>query len=401
MVQAERASLPGEEPRGPAVSEMWFPTRIVFGEGAVRRLPQELARLNARKPLVVTDPTLARTGLLARCTGPLEEAGLGFAAFQDVDPDPTDGTVDRALAAYRASGCDALVALGGGSSIDTAKAVRLLVAHPPPLARYDSARDGGRLVTNPMPPMVALPTTAGTGSEVGRMSVVTLAETGRKTLIVAQGLVPSTAICDPELTYGMPPWLTAATGMDTLAHSLESRCARGMHPLADAVAQKGLELCGRYLARAVRDGGDKEARAAMVMAAVAGGTALQKGLGAAHSLSHALTHVCGIHHGVATAMSLPAMMEFNLDVAAPQLAEVAVALGAPPSDDERALARLAVERVRALSREIGIPERLRDARVREEQLPLLAEKALQDNCHRTNPRPCRGEDLLAMLRASY
>jgi len=398
MVQPETAVSPGE---GGAPSEMWFPTRIVFGEGAVRRLADELARLGAKRPLILTDPTLARGELLGRCTGPLEETGREFEVFKEVDPDPTDETVARALAAYRRAACDALVAVGGGSPIDTAKAVRLLTAHEPPLARYDSAAGGGRLIANPMPPMIALPTTAGTGSEVGRMSVVTLAETGRKTLIVAQGLVPSVAICDPELTYGMPAWLTAGTGMDTLAHCLESRCASRFHPLADAVARKGLELCGRYLPRAVRDGRDREARSSMMVAAIAGGTALQKGLGAAHSMSHALTHVCGIHHGVATAMTLCAMMEFNLEVAAPELAEVAVALGAPPAGDEAQLAREAVARVRAIAREVGIPERLRDAGVKEAQLPLIAEKALQDNCHRTNPRPCRGEDLLAMLRASY
>ncbi|HEX7488523.1 MAG TPA: iron-containing alcohol dehydrogenase, partial [Anaeromyxobacteraceae bacterium] len=310
-------------------------------------------------------------------------------------------TVLRGLAAYRAAGCDGVIGLGGGSPIDAAKGVSLLATHPGPLAQYDDAKDGGRLVTNPVPPMIAIPTTAGTGSEVGRSFVVTLAGTGRKTVVFAPPLMPSVAVCDPELTYALPPKLTAATGMDALTHNLEALCAKGFHPLADAMARKGLELCGRHLARAVRDGHDEEARAGMMIAAVTGAAAFQKGLGASHALAHALTPVAGVHHGLANAIVLPHVMEFNLPYAGAALAEVAVALGEPSSDDRDRLARRAVERVRALAREIGIPERLRDAGVKESQLPLLAEKAWEDASHLANPRPCQPADLAALLRAAF
>jgi alcohol dehydrogenase class IV len=357
--------------------------------------------MGVKRPLLVTDAGVVAAGLAGRLGAVLDAAHVPFATFDDVEPNPTGSTVERGLAAYRAAGCDGVIGLGGGSPLDAAKGVRLLATHPGPLAQYDDAKDGWRLVTNPVPPMIAIPTTAGTGSEVGRSFVVTLAETGRKTVVFAPPLMPSVAVCDPELTYELPPKLTAATGMDALTHNLEALCAKGFHPLADAMARKGLELCGRHLARAVKDGHDEEARAGMMIAAVTGATAFQKGLGASHALAHALTPVAGVHHGLANAIVLPHVMEFNLPAAGAALAEVAVALGEPGSDDRERLARRAVERVRALAREIGIPERLREAGVKESQLPLLAEKAWEDASHLANPRPCQPADLAALLRAAF
>ena len=279
--------------------------------------------------------------------------------------------------------------------------MRLLATHPLPLAQYDDAKDGWRLVTNPVPPMIAVPTTAGTGSEVGRSFVVTLEETGRKTVVFAPPLMPSVAVCDPELTYGLPPALTAATGMDAFTHNLEALCARGFHPLADALARKGIELCGRYLVRAVRDGGDAEARASMMIAAITGAAAFQKGLGAAHALAHALTPVAGVHHGLANAIVLPFVMEFNLSAAPAPLAEAAVALGEASTGDQDWLARRAVERVRALQRDAGIPASLREVGVKESQLPLLTQKAFEDASHLANPRPCQPADLATLLHAAF
>src|SRR3990172_6898920 len=316
------------------ITEMSFPTRIVFGKGALREVPNNLARLGVKRPLLVTDGGVVATGIFARLTSVLEGAHVPFGAFDGVDPNPTGATVDRALAACREAGCDGVVAIGGGSPIDAAKGVRLLATHPLPIAQYDDARDGWRLVTNPVPPMIAIPTTAGTGSEVGRSFVVTLQETGRKTVIFAPPLMPSVAVCDPELTYDLPPRLTGATGMDAFTHNLEALCANGFHPLADALARKGIELCGRALVRAVRDGHDEDARASMMIAAITGAAAFQKGLGAAHALAHALTPIAGGHHGLAHAIGLPFLLEFNLSAAAAQLAEVAAALGEPPGDDQ-------------------------------------------------------------------
>jgi 4-hydroxybutyrate dehydrogenase len=383
------------------ITEMSFPTRIVFGEGAVREVPNHLARLGVKRPLVVVDRGVVAAGLLPRLTGPLEGARVTFSVFDGVEPNPTGASVERGLAVYREGGCDGVIALGGGSPIDAAKGVRLLATHPLPLAQYDDAQDGWRLVTNPVPPMIAVPTTAGTGSEVGRSFVVTLDETGRKTVVFAPPLMPSVAVCDPELTYGLPPGLTAATGMDAFTHNLEALCSRGFHPLADALARKGIELCSRYLVRAVKDGKDQEARASMMIAAITGATAFQKGLGAAHALAHALTPVAGVHHGLANAIVLPFVMEFNLSAAAAPLAEAAVALGEAPSDDQDWLARRAVERVRAMQREAGLPRSLREVGVKESQLPLLTQKAFEDASHLGNPRPCQPADLEALLHAAF
>ncbi len=382
------------------ISEMSFPTRIVFGAGAIRELPNHLARLGVRRPLVVTDRGVTAAGLFARVAAVLDGAQCAHAVFGDVEPDPTGTTVARGVEAYRAAGCDGVVALGGGSPIDAGKGVRLLASHPAPLAQYDDARDGWRLVTGSVPPMIAIPTTAGTGSEVGRSFVVTLEETGRKTVVFAPALIPSVAIRDPELTYGLPPRLTAATGMDAFTHCLEARCAKGFHPLADAIARKGIELCARHLVAAVRDGHDAEARAGMMIAAVAGATAFQKGLGASHALAHALTPMAGVHHGLANAIVLPYVMEFNLHHATAALAEAGAAMGEAAAD-EQALARRAIDRVRAMTAEAGLPSRLRDAGVHESHLEALAARAYEDASHLGNPRPCQPADLGALLRAAF
>jgi 4-hydroxybutyrate dehydrogenase len=382
------------------ITEFSFPTRIVFGEGALKEVPNHLARLGVKRPLVVTDQGIVATGLLGRLTAVLDAERIPHAVFDAVEPNPTGVTVENGLSAWREHGCDGIIGLGGGSPLDAAKGVRLLATHPLPLAQYDDARDGWRLVTNPLPPMIAIPTTAGTGSEVGRSFVVTLPETGRKTVIFAPPLMPSVAVCDPALTFDLPPRLTAATGMDALTHNLEALCAKGFHPLADAMAYKGLVLCGQFLLRAVKDGRDAEARAGMMIAAITGATAFQKGLGAAHALAHALTPVAGVHHGLANAIVLPYVMEFNLQAAQAQLAEVARALGEPPAEEDL-LARRAVERVRAISREAGLPQRLSEVGVKESMLPLLTEKAFEDACHQSNPRPCGPADLAALLHAAY
>jgi alcohol dehydrogenase class IV len=382
------------------IVEMSYPTRIVFGAGALKELPAQLARLAAKRPLVVTDAGVRKAGLLDRLVAVLEKAGVAHAIFDQVEPNPTGTTVDAGLAAYRAGGCDAIVGIGGGSPLDAAKGVRLMVTHPPPLAQYDDVKDGWKLVTPNVPAYVAIPTTSGTGSEVSRSFVVTLPETGRKTVIFAPPLIPSVALCDPELTYGLPPAITAATGMDAFTHNLEALAAKGFHPLADAMARKGIEICGRHLVRAVKDGKDAEARAQMMVAAITGACAFQKGLGAAHALAHALTPLCGVHHGLANAIVLPSVMEFNLEAAAPALAEAALAMGERSSDDTAALARRAVARVRELCREAGIPSGLKAAGVKPEQVAKIAEKAFEDASHLSNPRPCTKADLEAICRAA-
>ncbi len=388
-------------PDPPAVTVLSWPTRVVLGPGALARLPGELSRLAIRRPLVVTDPGVAKAGLCERVLAVLAGAGLRCARFEDVQPNPTDRDASEGLAAYRAGDCDGLVAIGGGSSIDAAKLVQVLTTHPPPLSRYDDAAGGDRFLKDDMPPLVAIPTTAGTGSEVGRSGVATLPETGRKTVIFSPFLMPRVALCDPELTLGLPPGLTAWTGMDAFTHALEAYLATGFHPLADAVAIDAIQRVVRALPAAFHDGKDLAARTDMMIAAIEGAMAFQKGLGASHALAHALTPISGVHHGLANAIVLPEVVRWNRPAAAPRLARVAIAMGEPERGSEEALSERAVERVRTLARDLGIPARLRDAGVEEHHLPLIARKAFEDASHRTNPRTCGEGDLLALARAAY
>lgn len=388
-------------PSEPRVTEMSWPTKVVFGPGALQRLPEQVARLKLRHPLVVTDAGVVKAGIAHRVYDVLRMAGVEFAAFERVEPDPTERDVFEGLAAYREHGCDGLIALGGGSPLDAAKLVQLLTTHEPPLSRYDDAKGGDRFVRDDLPPLIAIPTTAGTGSEVSRSGVATLEDTGRKTVIFSPALMPRAAICDPELTLGLPPGPTAATGMDAFTHCLEAYLCNGFHPLADAVAMDGLTRVARSLPTAVRDGRDVVARMDMMAAAMEGAMAFQKGLGACHALAHALTPISRVHHGLANAVVLPAVMEFNRGVCVPRLARVAVAMGDSSGAREEVLASNAIERVRKLNATIGIPARLRDVGVREEDLPRIAAKAFEDASHQANPRPCTEADLLAMVRESF
>jgi len=331
----------------------------------------------------------------------LKAANVAYEVFDKVKPDPTEKDAFDGLAAYKQGKCDGIVALGGGSPLDAAKLIQLLTTHEPPLSKYDDATGGDRFVQDNLPPLIAIPTTAGTGSEVSRSGVATLADTGRKTVIFSPFLLPKAAICDPLLTVGLPPGPTAATGMDAFTHCLEAYVANGFHPLADALSIDGIMRCARSLVTAVKDGKNIQARGDMMVAAMEGAMAFQKGLGAAHALAHGLTPISGVHHGLANAVLLPAVMEFNRTAARQRLAEVAVAMGEDPKQSEEVLAGRAIDRVRAINKEIGIPARLRDTGVKQEDLARIASKAFQDASHLGNPRKCTEEDLLAIAKEAF
>jgi alcohol dehydrogenase class IV len=388
-------------PNEPRITEMSYPTKVVFGVGALARLPNQVQRLKMTRPLVVSDPGVVKAGLVARACDVLNRAGTEYQLFDRVQLDPTEEDAFAGLEAFRRGHCDGVIAIGGGSPIDAAKLIQLLVTHEPPLSRYDDAAGGDRFVRDDMPPLIAVPTTAGTGSEVSRSGVATLRDTGRKTVIFSPYLLPKAAICDPALTVGLPPGPTAATGMDAFTHCLEAYIANGVHPLADALAIDGIARVCRALVTAVKNGTDLVARSEMMVAAMEGAMAFQKGLGACHALAHALTPISRIHHGLANAIALPAVLEFNRGSCAARLARVAIAMGGDPLARPELLAENAVERVRKLNVEIGIPGRLRDVGVEESHLPRIAAKAFVDASHRTNPRPCTEDDLLGMLRASF
>ena len=374
-----------------------FPTRIVFGSGAARQTGSEAKRLGAKRALLVTDRGVVNAGLLAPIEASLAEAGISFATFADVEPNPVEKNVHDGVRAYREAGTDLIVAVGGGSPLDVGKIIRLKAragAHERPLVDYDDATGGDAFVTANVPPMLALPTTAGTGSEVGRSGVVTLDANHRKTVIFSPHLMANAALLDPELTKSMPAKTTAATGFDALTHCLEAYVSLGDHPMADAIALGGVGLVARWLRRAVAEPSNLEARGGMMKAAMMGAVAFQKGLGACHSLAHPLSNLCGLHHGLANALCLPAVVEWNGGSAAERLSDVARALGGEPSPKGLAAA------LRQLRADLGLPESLSASGVKREQLSALADGAIEDACHRLNPRPCTRADLLKLYELS-
>ncbi|MDW8355323.1 MAG: iron-containing alcohol dehydrogenase [Bryobacterales bacterium] len=379
-----------------------FPTTILFGCGAVRELPRCLRETGVRKPLVVTDAGLAATPAFASVLRVLQDAGVERALFTDVHPNPTEDDVWGAAEAYRAAACDGVVGVGGGSALDVAKAVVVASRHQGPLEELEAQVGGLERIKGPYDPILAIPTTAGTGSEVGRSSVITSRRLGRKILIFSPHLMPRRAILDPELTVGLPPHLTAATGMDAFTHCLESLTSPVFHPLCDAVAIHGLELIVRYLERATRNGSDIEARGYMQVAAAMGAVAFQKDLGATHSLAHPLSTEFGLHHGLANALCLPAVMRFNLEPAAPHYARLAALFGVPVHRMSLAeAAERAVAEVESFVDRLGIRRGLRHHGVPQQALAALSAKAFEDPCHRTNIRPCTQADLLRLYEESW
>jgi alcohol dehydrogenase class IV len=364
-----------------------FPTTILFGPGAVNRLPDELAKRNIKRPLLVTDSGLARTPVFER----ISRLVPGTVPFTSVEPNPTEQNVLDGVAAYRSHACDGIIGLGGGSPLDAAKAIRLKVTHELPLADYDDLRDGGSRISANMPPFIAVATTSGTGSEVSRSTVITIAATNRKTVVFSPHLIPTLAIADPELTLALPPHLTAGTGMDAFTHNVEAFISVGYHPICDAVAIEGARLAWENLPRVMEHPDDLEARSNMMMSSIMGAIAFQKGLGATHSLAHPLSSDCGMHHGTTNAVLLPVVLEYNRPAVAKRLDELAAQFGGGD----------AAARVRELNARIGIAPRLRDYNVAESVLPALADKAIQDGCHQLNPRPCTREDLLELYRQAY
>ncbi len=380
-------------------SVMSFPTRIVYGKGAIQELPNELKRAGASRPLLVTDKGILQAGLLRFVTPLLEKAGLKAQVFSEFEANPTDRDALRGIEAYRAAGADSVLGVGGGASLDMAKAVALLVNQEPPLAQYDDAKGGDVKITSRVPPIVQVPTTAGTGSEVGRSTVLVI--DGTKTVIFSPHLMAKAAILDPELTVGLPAFITAATGMDALTHNLEAYVAKGDHPLADAIAIDGLRRIGAHLKRAVQNGKDLEAREQMLLGSAFGAIAFQKGLGACHSVAHALTPVAGTHHGLANSLMLPAVTNFNRVAVEERLANVAVALGADPRMSRQERAHLCVEMIDNLRSACGLPRRLSQAGVRREMIPQIVQKALADACHLSNPRPVTQVDFERLIDEAF
>jgi 4-hydroxybutyrate dehydrogenase len=369
------------------LSTFSFPTKILFGAGALSSLPSMLAEWKIRRPLVVTDPGLLQTGAFARLQ---EISGGKLPVFCDVHPNPIAEDVEGAARAFRQGKCDAVLAFGGGSPLDVGKAVRLRLKRPKlSLAQFDFALDWSGLA-----PFIAIPTTAGTGSEVGRSSVITMG--GRKRVLFHPALLAAFVILDPALTADLPARLTAATGADALTHCIESYTSTVYHPLCDGIALEGLHLIAHALPRAVKNGADLEARGQMQIAAMMGGIAFQKELGVAHSLSHPLSTVCGLHHGTANALTLPASMIFNAERRPGLYRRVGLALGLSEPDD-----RATIAFVQSFLEGIGLRPGLRHYGVKPSQFATLAAQALEDSCHRTNPVPVTKKDLRHLYEIAF
>jgi 4-hydroxybutyrate dehydrogenase len=375
------------------VATISYLTTIQFDFGALARLPEEMRRVGLRRPLVVTDKGVAAAGLLARV---LDAAALpdSPSIYDDTPPNPTEDAVIAATAIFQSHACDGVVAVGGGSAIDLGKAVCLLVTHPAPLQQYAAVEGGAGRITSAVAPLIAIPTTAGTGSEVGRGSVIVMRD-GRKLGLLSPHLLPKSAICDPELTLGLPPLLTAATGMDAVAHCIETFLSPAINPPADAIALDGLRRAVSHIERATRDGADRDARWNMMMAATEGAMAFQKGLGAVHALSHPLGALpLRLHHGALNAILLPPVLRFNRPAVEAKWARLNQAMGLADDADPAAF-------VADLNRRLDLPGGLEALGMTEDQLPPIAELALKDHCHLTNPRQASARDYLDMLRAAF
>jgi alcohol dehydrogenase class IV len=345
---------------------------------------------------VVTDPGLIAAGVLGEAIATLDRSP---SQFDEVQANPTEADVLAGLDRYRNEACDGLIAVGGGSAIDAAKAIRLLVTHPGSLSDYDVTHGGLDRISPDLPPMIAIPTTAGTGAEAGRGALIQIPATGRKTAILSPYLLPSTAICDPELTRNLPAVLTAGTGMDAFTHCVESFLSTTFHPMCDAIAVEGLRHIFKGLETAVEDGSNASARSAMMMGALLGGISFHKGLGVVHSLSHALGSEGRVHHGTLNAILLPYALRFNREAAEARLIELASRLGLGRGGD--ASGHLIILSELVLAR-LPIPRRLRQVEgLSRDRIPEYARLALLDHCHRTNPRICNQTDLENLLDRAW
>jgi alcohol dehydrogenase class IV len=376
-------------------------TQIQFDFGAVQLLGQECERLGISKPLIVTDPGVKAAGILQKALDALSARQalprIQAVVFDQTPSNPTEAAVRAAAQIYNANACDGLIAVGGGSSIDCAKCVAIAVTHGGPLKTYATIEGGSVKISEKLAPIIAVPTTSGTGSEVARGAIL-IVDDGRKLGFHSWHLVPKSAICDPELTFGLPPKLTAATGMDAIAHCMETFMAAAFNPPADGIALDGLQRAWHHIERATINGQDPESRMNLMSASMQGAMAFQKGLGCVHSLSHSLGGINPLlHHGTLNAVFLPAVVNFNAAANSVQkenrLQRMTRAMGL--ADDTPM-----VDALKDMNARLGLPKGLHQMGVKESQFDAIIQGAMADHCHQTNPRLASAEDYRAMLFTS-
>ena len=373
-----------------------YPTLVRFGIGRIRDLADACKSLGMKRPLLVTDPGLAGLPMIAAAIEANKKAGLPTGLFSDIQPNPIEKNVTDGVAAFRAGGHDGVIAFGGGSALDSGKAIAMMVGQNRSIFDFEDREDWyTRVNVAGMAPVVAVPTTSGTGSEVGRSSVVTDLRDHLKKIIFHAKMMPSIVVADPELTVGLPAHITAAVGMDALSHNLEAYCANFYHPMADGIALQGMKLVWEWLPKAVKDGKDLEARAHMMVASMMGATAFQKGLGAMHALSHPCSAVLNTHHGLTNGVVMPYVLAFNRPAIEDRLAALARYLNFKDASFDGVLAA-----VLKLRKDIGIPHSLAEIGVKPDHIGQFAPMAAIDLTAGSNPIPVGEKEMVRLYQAA-
>ncbi len=373
-----------------------YPTAVRFGPGRIAEIAASCRAAGITKPLLVTDPGISRLPMITRTLELCRAGGLATAVFDGVQPNPVESNVQAGVSVFRNGGHDGVIAMGGGSALDCGKLIAFMAGQTRPIWDFEDIGDWWtRADAAAIAPNVAVPTTAGTGSEVGRSGVITNEATHTKKIIFHPKMMPTIVICDPELTVGLPPIVTAGTGMDALAHCLEAYCTPGFHPLADGIAAEGVRLVHAYLPRAYANGADLEARAQMMAAAAMGATAFQKGLGAIHSLSHPIGAICGTHHGMTNAVFMPYVLLFNRAAVTDRIERLAAYCGIAAGFDGF------LQWVLELRRSVGVPHTIRELGVDYALADRVAEMAIVDPTAGANPVKLTGDAARAIFEAAY
>ncbi len=368
------------------ISQFNFPTKIRFGAGVVAELPAYLKDNNLSKPLVVTDPNVANLAFFKQIVQDLSSKGISVEVFSDIHKNPVKSDVYKGDEAYYYSKRDCIIGIGGGAAIDVARAILLRINHREDLFKYDDLIGGDVYVTNDVPHFITIPTTAGTGSEVGRSAIIADDETHQKKILFSPKLLAKIIFADPTLTMDLPPFITAATGMDALTHNMEAFLAKNWHPMCDGIALEGIRLIHESLEKAVNQP-DLESRSKMLIASLMGAVAFQKGLGVVHSLAHPLSSLLDTHHGLANAVNIPYGMKFNIAGFEDKFRRIARTLDLKDDSGEAV-----VQYLFELNTKINIPHRLQDIGVKSEHIETLADLANADFAHPNNPKPVSRED---------
>lgn len=364
-----------------------FPTVIRFGAGAIQELPSHLKEVGMKRPLIVTDPIVAQLPFFLRTLEALKSVGLAVTVYSEMHKNPVKSDVLHGKTAYASAGCDCIVGIGGGVALDVARAIALSVNHHRDLFDYDDLIGGDQYVTEDVPYFVTVPTTSGTGSEVGRSAIIADDATHQKKILFSPKLLAARVFADPELTFGLPPFVTAATGMDALTHNMEAYLAKNYHPMCDGIALEGIRLIAGAIEKATHEGNAGQARADMMLASLMGAVAFQKGLGVVHSLAHPLSQLLDTHHGLANAVNLPYGMRFNLPGFEHRFEAMAHAFGLKGGNGTQL-----IDELFRLNERLGLPTRLSGIGVGEEHLEELSDLAFADFCHPNNPKPVSRED---------